>query len=269
MEYVILAVVALVGFGWLKSQLSKADHKLSGYGGGSGRRSSAPKKSSKQERLDQQQKQLQSRWGAVERGEIDVPAWWNDPVSEAQINRLKDDGWSVRSKSLLKGHASELIGLQEPPEPNDQNVLRFFKVPQSEAPNQTLARIKVAEILSDPGNREKWDKRPPAPARRELIRWLGERVPKGMTHVEAEELIRKRFDGMPESEREDFEQLENILDELNDLEFRADMGIKKPSMKAIHEAIEALQKDGDALRDLDEIQVVDKLLEMQPDLEKA
>lgn len=65
-------------------------------------------------------KQQQGRPGGL------FPSWYFDPMTERQANRLDEDGKKY-SHNLTKGQASDLIGMGEPADEDDLEVLRFFK----------------------------------------------------------------------------------------------------------------------------------------------
>ena len=72
------------------------------------------------------------------------PQWFFEPATERQLVRLEREG--LKGITLTKGQASDLIGLSEPPDDADNEVLKFFGAPLAE--NQTMARAGARELLA-------------------------------------------------------------------------------------------------------------------------
>src|SRR5690554_7519764 len=60
---------------------------------------------------------LYDYWKEVSEGKVSVPGWYNEQVTEAQLQRLRDDGIRLPGRPITKGQASDLIGLGETVEP--------------------------------------------------------------------------------------------------------------------------------------------------------
>jgi hypothetical protein len=218
---------------------------------------------------DQQLAALRKHWAAVGKNQIEVPAWYGEPMSDAQHRRLMADGWSFKQRELTKGQASDVIGLGEPPEPVQEEILKFFKIPKRDAPNQTFARIRIAELKSDPEQWGRWMQRPATPSQRELYRWLGEKPPKGLTSEQASAFLAAASAELDEEKEDAFASLDGILEELDDPEFRKDLEIKKIPIGVIRESIEQLEKEGTPLAEMTADEVADKAIEIRPNLQRG
>lgn len=216
---------------------------------------------------------LKTQWAAAERARAsgmptNVPSWFFDPVSERQLERLRKDGTEISGSSLTKGAASDLIGLQEPIEEDDVDILRFFKAPLK-GTNQTIGRYEAKRLLSIPKNVTAWNSRPAEPMQKQYLKFFGLNVPKGLVCVDAAQLIaahKKETSGVDEKRLDAWANFESIVDDLSDRETREDYDIKKPPLAAIRAAVEALEAKGEDSGDLQ--CVVDQLLEMKPELAK-
>jgi hypothetical protein len=213
---------------------------------------------------------IASRWRAAESAHAagdysTFPEWHFEPASERQLARLEREG--LRGVTLTKGQASDLIGLSEPPDEADAEVLKFFGVPA--ASNQTMARAQARELLALKGNYERWQARPATSEQKAEIRFLGGKVPKALIATEAQRALHDLRDANP-AKVDELDNLKAIFDEFNDADFREVVGIKKPSRAAIQEAIDALVADGQTLENLalETDAIADKLLELHPELER-
>lgn len=226
---------------------------------------------------------LERRWKQAEQeqaaGQLkSVPNWFFDPVTDRQLERLRDEGLKL-SGVLTKGKASDLIGLFEAPDEGDLEVLRFFKISTARM-NETRARHEVQELLADPNKAESWNNRPATQIQKEFYRFFGFKVPKGLTKQEADQFITEHLDSLTWNEETEeeidsaqaqrWEIFEDLWDELCDAELRADYEIKKPSMAAFRTAIKELEADGVDLLDIegDIDTVIDKLIELNPSLSR-
>ncbi len=221
---------------------------------------------------------LKAKWTAAEEDRdagkpSSVPSWFFDPPTERQLERLSRDGLAVRGEGLTKGAASDLIGLSEPVEDGDAEVLRFFKVPLKDM-NQTLARYEVARLIADPANMSAWEGRPADAMQKECLRFYGVAVPRGLTVTAAAALITEKeadLEAQGSKLAEEWSSFERLVDELSDRETCEDYGIKKPTLAMIRAAVEELRKGGKSLDELEtepEL-VTDKIIEMRPEMERA
>ncbi|MDH5834227.1 hypothetical protein [Luteimonas kalidii] len=214
---------------------------------------------------------LRERWDLAERlGAGDVfPAWYFDPMTEFQSNRLDDDGRS-HSPRLTKGQASDLIGLGEPADEDELEVLRFFKRPLR-GMSESRARHEIALLFKDEAARKAWEERPMTARQKEFFRFFGMRTSAGLLKRDADQLIAVRIQRARDEGDPLFNQwstYESLLDEFDDPDFREGYGIKKPPIAAIRNAIDALLAEGKTWDDLDSDTVAERLLEMRPNLER-
>ena len=214
---------------------------------------------------------LNAQWTAAKKerdsGAVSTfPKWFFDPVTERQLERLKSDGTAVSGGSLTKGAAPDLISLREPLDDDATEILRFFKVPLK-GMNQAIGRYEVKRLLSNAENAAAWKARPAEPMQKEYLKFFGLAVPRGLTTVEAYQLMavhRKETPEQDEKKTAEWESFESIVNDLEDRETREDYDIKKPSLSAIKDALAALRAKGE---DADDLQlVVDQLIQMKPEL---
>lgn len=225
---------------------------------------------------DDESQWLRERWKLADAhqksGREDIfPKWYFDEATERQKNRLDDLGIKT-GKPITKGQASDLIGIHEPADEQALAILRFFKK-STKGMNQTRARHEVAQILSDPDNVKAWESRPPTKEQKEFCKFFGLKMGKGLTAPDAEKLIAEHESKLAEDEDprlDEWEAFSEIMDELSDSEMRADYEIKKPSVSLIKSALDELRQEGKSYREVaDEIDlIVDKLLELKPELER-
>lgn len=218
---------------------------------------------------------LKSQWALAEQqkqaGNVSAfPYWFFDPVTERQIKRLEGSEFSIRP--CTKGQASDVIGLTEPLEDDDADVLKFFKVPLRNL-NQTLGRYRVKALLSDPEKKAAWENRVADAMQKEFMRFVGIQVPKGLTYdaaVAAQNAYMSEHakDDAAQTKLDEWNDFESIVEELWDADSREIYEIKKPSLPAIRAAVDGLIAEGKKLSELsDEIDLVtDKLLSMKPEL---
>src|SRR5690606_23314591 len=93
---------------------------------------------------------LYAYWEEVLAGKVSVPGWYNNPVTEAQVQRLRDDGIKLPGRPITKGQASDLIGLGETIEPSQFELLKFFKVTGLPLKQYSIASIEINRLMSDP-----------------------------------------------------------------------------------------------------------------------
>lgn len=200
--------------------------------------------------------------------------WYFDPATDRQKERLKKEGYNKIPSGLTKGQASDLIGLTEPADDRNLDVLKFFKV-STKGMNQTKAQHEVVSLFQDPEKVQAWESRPPAQMQRECAKFFGIKLPKGTTAPQAEKLIDDHISELADNDDpklEEWEGFENVVEELSDIEvLREELHIKKTSMALIKTALEELRQSGQSYRESgDDVQsVVDKLLELKPELERV
>lgn len=214
---------------------------------------------------------LEKRWDLAKKeqhaGEFKIVShWFFDEVTDRQIQKLKEIGLRITSGTPTKGEASDLIGLFEPVEEENAEILRFFKIPLT-GMNQSKARHEVAMILSDPDKLEAWKKRPATTSQKEFYNFFNLKVPKGLSYEAALKFISEH--DLTEEEREEWDAYEEIYDTIIDPDFRYDNSIKKISLALYRSAIDQLKMEGKILVELrDDIQVVvDKIIEIKPEIQ--
>lgn len=246
-------------------------------------RSSTPKQTSRNKPKAQNTKQpdtkewLLKRWELAEehrkQGDQSIfRNWFFDPITDRQKNRLQEEGYKV-PKELTKGQASDLIGLNEPPDEGQLKILKFFKIP-TKGLSQTKAGHEVGMLFQDPEKVEAWENRPPTQIQREEAKFFGVKLPKGSTAPQADKLIRNHQSELKEDDPkfEEWEAVEDVMDQFSDTEMlKEDYDIKKPSFTLIMAALRKLKEEGQSYQDsADDIDlVIDKLLELKPELERS
>ena len=227
--------------------------------------------------VEQNRQWLAERWARADEERasgdlISAPNWFFDDVTEAQLRRLEETGVEITKGRPTKGQASDLIGLFEPVEPECEEILRFFKVSRR-GMNQSRARHEVGRLLADPESRNTWANRPATAMELEFYRFIGEKPPKGVTHMEAASFQSKHVDALPDDHRllDEWESYESIWDELSDRDLREDYEIKSVSLSLFRKAVGELRQEGKTLSELaaNIDVVVDRIVELKPDIRKA
>lgn len=260
---IILAIVAAV-FG---SSKGKGRRKKVGSSSRSRSKTAPARRVANREPKPDPYTLLYDHWKEVEDGKVSVRGWYHDPVTEAQLNRLKEDGIKLPGRPITKGQASDLIGLGEPPEPKQLEILKFFKVTGLPLKHQSLAQIEIDRIFSDPEKYEQWKNRPATQLQKEYYRYFGLPIPKGLTASEAESTMSSHE--LTEEQQDEWFSYEDIVDEFQDKDFREVYDLKKPPISVIRQAIAQHTAKGDRLTDLSADDLIDTLLEIKPDLEKT
>ena len=261
MEALWIVVLAAVAYVWFRSRKQV-------------RSASAPRSEPRSHAARSEPPEwLRERWKLAEKfkgsGSGLFPGWYYDPMTEPQARRLDEEGRSY-SHSTSKGQASDLIGLSEPASVDNLAVLRFFKR-STKGMNQTKALHEVATIFADEANQRAWEDRPIDSRQREFFRFFGAKVRAGMGHKEAaalaDEIYREASDA-EDARADHWDVYEQVLDDLEDPEFREDYGLKKPSASAIRKAVDGLVGGGMTWDEIDSDLVVERLVEMNPELER-
>lgn len=226
-------------------------------------RSSTPEKPRPKQDLDW----LNARWevaeAAKESGDFSYfKPWYFDPVTPAQLEKLKAEGASLLGEPT-KGQASDALGIFEDPEPEDVEVLRFFKKSKPRI-SSTQAKELVRIIFSEPANSELWARRPPADIVKIFCSIYGIKLPKDLTHIQAKTTV-DDLASADERMETTWCELENVLDDLGDGQTREDYSIKKPSVTQITSAVKSILLNGD---EIDTSSVVDRLLKLYPTLDR-
>ena len=247
-------------------------------GSGSGVAPRATKGSRELDIFNRNREWLEERW---ERADLEksegnlriVRPWFFDDPTDRQLARIEDIGLTIRGTKLTKGQISDIIGLYEAVEPENAEILRFFKI-SFKGFNQSRARHEVARLMADPASSESWKNRPASTWQKEFFRAFECPIPRDLTHEVAEKIIAEKQRDLLESDKErlqEWEDYESIFDELSDPDTREDYELKKPSVKALREAVVSLLEEGREMRELsDDLQlVVDRLVERNPSLQRG
>lgn len=216
---------------------------------------------------------LKRRWAQAEReraeGELkSVPKWFFDEATDRQVEYLRKLGEKVRKGKYTKGQISDLIGIYHPPDEEDKKVLKFFKIPLKGL-TQTRARYEVTLLLEDAANLEAWENRPALPLQKEFFRFFGLAMPKRLTKKDADRIIGEHKGSGDLKERlDEWGNYKSMYEEIIDPENREDYQIKKASLSQYRKAIETIRADGAKLEDLGFEDVIEKLTDLNPNLEK-
>lgn len=202
---------------------------------------------------------------AVESGYI--PQWYIEPATPRQLQRLRDDGVAV-DKKIQKGQASDLIGLFEEPDDDDMTVLRFFKQAAG-VRSSTHARVLVSKLFLKQENRDRWAARPATVLQKEFYRFAGEKPPKGVTFNQAADYIRAKVSEMDQDTADQWGAFESAYEDFHDPENRRYSDVKKPSMTDFKKAFSAVVDAGGDPHLVDASDIEEKLLEINPALEKG
>lgn len=196
----------------------------------------------------------------------------SEPATEKQIAYLSEivsEGDISPPSSLTKGQASDAIGLFHEPEEEELAKLRFFKVPNAKKLNQTEARRAVYELFSNPEHAEKWENRPASTEQKDQIRFFGEKIAKGLKHIEASKII----DNLAQSNEallERWDELRSAYEDAVDAENRELYDITRFSWAQFRGIVEQMESEGQQLSDivLDEEKIYEILLKKHSALEK-
>lgn len=197
------------------------------------------------------------------------PKWFFDVASPRQIEKLASLNVSIEGGMASKGKASDLIGLFNPIDDDDMEVLKFFKV-QTKGMNQTKGRYKAKELLNTPENLPKWENRPATMEQKEFYRFFGIKVSKGLSIKDAEKTIKETRAKAKQNEPiklDEWDAYSSIISDLSDKEMLKDtFEIKKPNLALIRETVDVLVKEGYLLTNLDAYDVAEKMQELKPDI---
>lgn len=212
-----------------------------------------------------------------------VPDWFFDVPTDRQKRKLEELGVNIDRGNLSKGQYSDLIGLFYPLDEEDAPILKFFKIPLT-GMNETKGRHELRILFSNPDNLAKWENRPATQTQKEFYKHFGFVIPKGLSQRSADEFIEKQKSELYLEQTEDdelepednasllkeWEALEQIFSEFNDPEYREDYNLKKISHSMLMKAINSLKLEGYSLSKLadDTDEIVERLLEIKPELEK-
>ena len=227
-------------------------------------------------KLEENMSWLEVRWDEADTtpdGEkpTTVPDWFFEPATNRQIEKLEELGIQVRSKDLNKGRASDLIGLFYPYDDEDREKLKHFKIPLKGL-NQSKARHELAKIPQATMRQEGWKDRPASVLDREYLKFFKLSIPKGLTKRQAADLRDQHQSDLPDDQQsrlDDWEHFESLYEDFQDREFRNDYELRAIGLKDFKAATLALLKEGNKFQDLGSDMVAEKLVELNPALEKS
>ena len=217
---------------------------------------------------------LGEKWGLADTDPVSpiFPPWYFDPVTQNQEKALKDMFGSDFISPNFKGKASDLIGLFYKPDQEEIDILKTFKV-NTKGICQSEACYRAAVLLSDQDNREMYKNKPASQMQKEMYRFFGEKVPKGLTGEQAEAYkneLEEHESEIIEDRLSRWESFEDGFVEINDPEARSDYGLKKVSLKIYREAYERLEHTGriDDTGMFDIVDLMEELVDIQPSILK-
>lgn len=187
---------------------------------------------------------LEHLWAnELKNNENSLPSWRSDQVTTNQLHRLRDDGYKVlRSKEITKGMASDVIGLLKTPSGEDSNILFFFGISNKNI-SETHARAKIAEIFSDPKNRERWESGPANDFECHIYKMITPNAPERISSKDAQDFICEHLSDLPERISEHYLQMNDWWLMINEEEERQKIGIRKPTLQDFtNSAIEAIEE---------------------------
>lgn len=233
---------------------------------------------SKEERvLKENSVWLHERWEKARKeyksGEVaSVPQWFFDKVTDRQIQKIKEIGLDINLRSITKGEASDIIGIFEPVEDEQEEILRFFKVSLN-GMNKLRASYEIEKLFSLKDNPDLWKNREASPIQKEFYRFFDLKVPKGLTYLEASNYISEyssKISVEDESKFNEWDEYESIYDDIDNPDFREAYEIKKVSLSLYRSAINELKKEGYSLSNLnDDVDIViQKIIELKPEIQK-
>lgn len=200
------------------------------------------------------------------------PKWFFDEATPRQMEKLTSLNVRISGGKATKGKASDLIGLFNPIDEDDLEVLKFFKVPHK-GMNQTNGRYKARELLNASENLSQWENRPATREQKEFYRFFGIKTSTGLSIKDAEKIIKetRAKTGHDEALKlDEWDTYASIITDLSDKEMlKDDFEIKKPSLALIREAVEALVKEGCPLTNMEAYEVAGKIQELKPDMART
>jgi hypothetical protein len=223
-----------------------------------------------------------------------VDDWFFDSPTDAQINRLKEDGVIVKRGNLTKGQYSDLIGIFAEPEEEPLEIIKFFGG-QIKGLSDAEASAEIRKLFANEENRTAWKNRPATVRQKQFLKAMEEKIPKGLTHSTAEQIqsdYSHKFEGsyadyldciedkeaakplaqweLKHKALRDWEYYEEIIDEFADPDFRDTYDIKKVPIGQLNRAIEQLKEKGTTLSEMvDDLDLVtEKCIDNNPSLER-
>lgn len=261
---IFLGVILIAIIIWIKSPKGKKTTPS--------RVSTSAKRSSQKENQELDTKWLSERWNEIESLKKQnkpniVAGWYFDEATTSQIAKLNECNIKAPKAKLLKGQASDLIGLNQPPEEDEIEILKFFKIP-TKGVKQTKARHLIGHLFLSEENKQKWSERPANPIQKECIRYFKIKIEGPITFVKADEHISEHLNNLPEEDinLRTWSAFESAYDELSDKEAREDYGIKKPTTNLLLKTIQTIISGGKAPEEIDTDEIAEHIIESNPEM---
>jgi hypothetical protein len=212
---------------------------------------------------------LQERWRiAASNKYSNLPEWYTKPATERQVQKLEELGYTANPTNLMRGTASDIIGLYEEADDESIKILKFFKVSTAKI-NETAARDAIDKIFSKESNIVLWEQRPLDAIHKEYCKLFSLKIPAGISYSKAISTVTAHKMNLPKNDPklEKWNKLAEIYEELEDKEVREEFDIKKAPLSLIKQSIDALLAEGSALDELDISDIVEQMIELKPDIE--
>jgi hypothetical protein len=277
---VILLIIGVIAFvlGKAKKSVSKMERKISKVERAlrSEPEKVDPEIKKNQRILHENSEWLFEKWDAIkkeqEEGKITlVPEWQLKPASERDMDEIRELGINS-DKVFTKCEANDILGLFNPMEEDQKEILKFFKVPQSKF-NYSRAQYEISKIMANQEKKATWDNRPADQTQREFFRFTGLKMPKNLKYKDAEKLETDyiHFSEEHEDRAKEWEIYKDLWLALNEPETLEDNEIKRVTLNAYRDAFEALISEGKSYEDLHgEVEdVIEKIIEMNPSIVKS
>lgn len=114
--------------------------------------------------LEENEEWITEHWNRAKKEQEDgrlksFPKWYFHEATKQQKERIRDEGYDIKEGTkLTKGEATDIIGLFEPVDDKDREVLEFFNV-SMDAMNRSRAKYEIEKLFRDQDNVVKWEKR--------------------------------------------------------------------------------------------------------------
>lgn len=215
---------------------------------------------------------LEERWEAAralaESGdEKAFGVWYYEAATDRQLEKLASLGLNqVRPSN--KGAASDVIGLFMAPDDGAETFLKFFGA-WKPGMTETHAREAIRQVELSPGWAERWASRPPGVEESLFSQIYSYKFPKGCTLNQAQDAMRRLFNGEDDSVDVGEDEWGNVLMLWSEARSKDDVenyGIKRLSQKQFVTVIRALRSRGENLSDIMLDDVAAYALEHMPEV---
>jgi hypothetical protein len=238
------------------------------------RKTTAPRRSAAERCLDEHMSWLSPRWAAARVEEaagttINFPAWYFEDSTERQHVKAQSLGLTL-SPSASKGQFSDVLGLFEEPTEEALEKLAFFGVKLHGANrNESRVRHELALLDASQDSVQRWAERPASKVQQEFFRFVGAKVPAGLTATGADALIQSQLAQLPLADADAWAAFRDVVDEFDDTDFRECAGIRKPTLADLRSAFQTLRTGASAQSFPDADMVAEYLLSNKPTLARG